>query len=379
MRDLFVTTHTPTVGSGRSVRSYGIVRALAQHRPLDLLYVRFDAAEPHPAYRRIDGLALHEVVPSRGPRRLVAFAAARARGVPSWIARGVSPELAAAATRLAADPERGRVIADGPTAFAALARLARRRPVIYNAHNLESAFRHELDERHAREQELLRRFERRVLERAAESWMVSEADIAGARELCPAARLRFVPNVVDAAAIEPVTPAVAKRNLLFVATFTYTPNQRALRFLVEQAMPRVWQQLPDAQLTVAGTGLDAPPSDDARVHALGFVDDLDALYAQASCAVVPLLEGGGTPLKLVEALAHGLPVVATPRAAAGLAVQDGEHCLIADGADAFAAAIVSALRDGAGEIARRGRQLALQRYSIEALGQLLDPGRPQGG
>ncbi len=83
--------------------------------------------------------------------------------------------------------------------------------------------------------------------------------------------------------------------------------------------------------------------------------------------MVPLLQGGGTPLKLIEALAYGLPVVATPRAAAGLEVRDGEHCLVADGAEAFAAALVRVLRDGAPELGRRGRELAERCYSLEAL------------
>ena len=376
MRDLFVTTHTPAVGSGHSVRSYGIVRALARHRPVEVLYIRFDAAEPHPAYRRIEGLELHEVRSSRGARRLATYAAARARRVPAWVARGISPELSAAARRLAAAPDRGRVIADGPTAFATLGALARRRAVVYNAHNLESTFRHQLTDRGAREREQLRAFERGVLETACESWMVSRADLEGARELAPDAALRYVPNVVDAAAIEPVDPPDGARNVLFVATFTYPPNRQALAFLVEVVLRRVWQTLPDVTLTVAGTGLDGPPSADQRVRALGFVEDLEAVYATASCAVVPLLQGGGTPLKLVEALAHGLPVVATPRAAAGLEVRDGEHCLVADGPEAFAQALVSVMSEGpqARALGRRGRELALDRYSIEALGQLLSEG-----
>ena len=144
---------------------------------------------------------------------------ARRAGVPHDFARGVSGELTAAAARAAAEPDRGRVIADGPIAAAALARLARTRPVIYNAHNLESGFRHELgaggrcggdgagDRATIRKREAMRAFERGLLERASESWMVSEADIEAARELCPGARLRYVPNVVDVAAITPVTPA----------------------------------------------------------------------------------------------------------------------------------------------------------------------------
>lgn len=376
MRDLFVTTHTPAMGSGHSMRSYGIVRALAEQRGVDLLYTRFDAPEPDAAYTTIDGLELHEAISSRGARRAAAYARALAGGVPGWIARAVSPELAAAATRLAGAPGRGRVIADGPAAAAALAGLARLRPVIYNAHNLESGFRGEISEQEARGAQRLRRFERAVLARSAESWMVSHADLAGARELCPEARLRYVPNVVDAAAIEPVGAPPPERRTLFVATFTYEPNRAGLRFLIDHVLPLVWAELPDAELMIVGRGLDEPPSEDPRVRALGFVEDLRPAYAAARCAVVPLLAGGGTPLKFVEALAHGLPIIATPAAVKGLDVRDGRDCLIADGPQAFAAALVGVLRDGAGELGMRGRRLALEHYSIEALAALLAADAP---
>jgi glycosyltransferase involved in cell wall biosynthesis len=376
VRDLFVTTHTPALGSGHSVRSYGIIRALAEQRGVDVLYTRFGALEPDGAYGTIAGVEMHESLASRGAKRAATYARALATGVPEWVARGVSPDLADAARRLARMPDRGRVIADGPEAAATLAGLSRRRPVIYNAHNLEFAFRHEISEEEARGTERMRRFERAVLARSAESWMVSESDLAGARELCPQAHLRYVPNVVDAAAIEPVGALPSERRALFVATFTYEPNQAGLRFMIDQVLPLVWAELPDAELVVVGRGLDEPPSQDPRVKTLGFVEDLRPVYAQARCAVVPLLQGGGTPLKLVEALARGLPVVATPAAVKGLDVRDGEHCLIADGAEAFATALVSLLRDDHGELGRRGRRLALERYSIEALAELLADGAP---
>jgi polysaccharide biosynthesis protein PslH len=371
VRDLLVTTHTPALGSGHSMRTYGIVRALAQHGELDLLYARFDAPEPDAAYTALANLTLHETIPSRGFKRLVQYGLSRLNGVPNWVARGASPELRAAATRLAEDPDRGRVIADGPAAAAALASLAKRRPVIYNSHNLESSFRHSLGDPDGEGVEQLREFERAVLARSQESWMVSQSDMEGARELCPQAKLRYVPNVVDAAAIEPVAGDPAQRRALFVGTFTYEPNRAGLRFLLDEVFPRVWQVLPDAQLTLVGTGLDGPPSDDPRVQALGFVESLQAVYETASCAVVPLLQGGGTPLKLVEALAYGLPVIATPLATAGLEVSAGQDCLIADGGEAFAATLVAVLREGAPELGKRGRELALERYSIEALGRLL--------
>ncbi len=395
MKDLLVTDHTPVLASGRALRTYGVARALAAHgEGLDLLYARFEGDAPDAAFRAIPGIELHEVAPSRGARRLLAYAAARVGRVPEELARGVSPELAAAAAHLARAPDRGsggggggggggRVIADGPVAAAALARLAHKRPVIYNAHNFESGFRHELgDGRAMGGARALRAFERRLLERAAESWMASKADVAAAHELCPTARLRYVPNVVDVAAIVPVPPRPEERRAIFVANFAYEPNRNGLRFLLGEVLPRVWAELPDAKLALVGAGLEralreAPASGprtlvaDPRVETLGFVEDLGAAYAGASCAVVPLLQGGGTPLKLIEALAYGLPVVATPRAVAGLAVRDGEHCLVADGAEAFAAALVRVLRDGAPELAHRGRALAAERYSIEALSELV--------
>lgn len=371
-RDLLVSVHTPILRSGRAVRTYGVARALAAAGGgVTFVHVRFGGDEPDAAHRAIPGVRFEAVEPSRGLRRLLAYGAARLGGVPDDFARGVSPELVAAVRRLAPDLAT-RVIADGPIEAAALAGLARRRPVIYNAHNLESAYRHELEASSGLgSPQRLRRFERSVLARSAECWMVSEADAAAARELCPGARLRLVPNVVDVSAIAPVVPDTAARRALFVGNFSYEPNRNGLRFLLDDVMPRVWAALPDARLRLVGAGLDAPPSDDPRVEAVGFVEDLADAYAGVSAAVVPLLQGGGTPLKFVEALAYGLPIVATPRAAAGLAVRDGEHCLLAEGPEAYAEALTGVLRDGAPGLGERGRVLAAERYSIEALTEFL--------
>lgn len=368
MSDLLVTTHTPILRSGQTMRTYGVARALAAKGQLTLLYSRFEGDVPDEAFSSIPGIELREVVPSRGLGRLAAFAAARLRGTPRGFARGISPELAREAARLAATPGRERVVADGPIVAAALSSLSRKRPVIYNAHNIESGFRGELGEGSVG---ALERFERGLLDRAAESWMVSEADLAAARSLCPEAQLRYVPNVVDVSAIEPVGEPPSEQRALFVANFAYEPNRNGLRFLIERVLPLVWEQLPEARLTLVGAGLDEPPSTDPRVEAVGFVDDLGAAYRSARCAVVPLLQGGGTPLKFVEALAYGIPVLATPRAAAGLAVTAGRDCLLAEDERDFAAALAGVLRDGAPEIGRAGRAVALESYSIEALAGLL--------
>lgn len=374
MPDLLVSVHTPVLRSGRATRTYGIARALATAgNGLAFLYVRFGAEDPDAAFRSIPGIELHAVVPSRGLRRLRAYSAARLRGVPDGFARGVSPELLEATRELAAASS-GRVIADGPVEAATLAPLSGRVELIYNAHNLESAFRHELTRTRLGSPRTLRSFELSVLGSVTESWMVSELDADVARELCPSARIRVVPNVVDVQSIVPVAPATGARRAVFVGSFTYQPNRNALRFLLDEVFPRVWRELPDARLRIVGTGLDEPASPDPRVETVGFVPEIRSAYVGASCAVVPLLQGGGTPLKFIEALAYGLPVVATPLAAAGLAVHDRQHCLLAADVDAFASSLVRVLRDGAPELGRRGRALAAERYSVQALAALVRAG-----
>jgi glycosyltransferase involved in cell wall biosynthesis len=121
-----------------------------------------------------------------------------------------------------------------------------------------------------------------------------------------------------------------------------------------------------------GAGLEelSLPADE-RIERAGFLHELRDAYAGARCALVPLLQGGGTPLKFVEALAYGVPVLATQRAAAGLAVRDGEHCLLAADAPAFAEAMVRLLEAWEGRLGSAGRALAAERYSIEALTPLL--------
>ncbi len=97
MKDLLIGTHTPVLGSGQAVRTYGVARALAAHGGLTLLYARFGADEPDEAFSSIPGIELIGVVPSRRLRRALGYARARIGGVPPGFARGISPELSAAA------------------------------------------------------------------------------------------------------------------------------------------------------------------------------------------------------------------------------------------------------------------------------------------
>ena len=317
---------------------------------------------------------MHRVERPGALERLPAYARARLRRVPEDFARGIWPGVAQQTAELCAGDEATRVVAEGPVAAAALLPLASRRAAIYDAHNLESAFRHRLDDAKMSQTEI-ERFERLLLSTFAENWMVSPADMEGAAVLAPEANLRLVPNVVDVAGIEPAPPRADERRVLFVADLSYEPNRGGLRFLLEQTMPRLWEQAPDVELVVAGKGSEAIAAEDPRVRPSGFVPDLRDLYLEAGCVAVPLLEGGGSPLKFVEALAYRVPVAATPRAAAGLEVRAGEH-YVEGGTDgeSFAAALLAALDPAQGNpLAAAGRVLAEREYSIEALERRLAP------
>jgi hypothetical protein len=200
--------------------------------------------------------------------------------------------------------------------------------------------------------------------------MVSPQDNDGSLELAPDTPVKSVPNVGDVAALTPVAPAGQQRVLL-VADYRWPPNTEGAGFLQESVLPLVWERLPEARLMLVGRGLPEGFAKDERIEVQGFVDDLADAYRSADCVVVPLLTGGGSPLKFVEALAFGLPVIATAHAAAGLDIQAGHHFLQASSPQEMADTIVEVLTKGAPEIAARGRTLAESSYSIEALTRIL--------
>jgi len=141
--------------------------------------------------------------------------------------------------------------------------------------------------------------------------------------------------------------------VLFPASFDYWPNAEGARWLVEEIAPAVRLVLPGTVIRLAGqstpgTEASADPPD---VVVTGLVADMTDELARADVVVVPLRSGSGTRLKILEAMAHGVPVVSTTIGAEGLDVQDGVHLLVADTAEAMVAA-VERLQDDPGLRAR---------------------------
>jgi glycosyltransferase involved in cell wall biosynthesis len=366
MNSLVVTRHTPNALSGRGNRTIGIIRALALLGRVEVAYVELDGGEPDPSLVQNPAIGLRKIVPTRGLKRTFLYRKARARGVPKEYASALSCELVSALTETGGT-RFDRIVADGPTAASAVLWLRKMRPIVYNAHNFESAMHAQLEGWSRTALDELTDFERRLLETAHESWLPSLRDLNGAAELAPDARLRIVPNVVDVTAIKPVR-APKSQHALFVADYNYAPNRHSARFLIAQVMPRVWKRLPQARLMLVGRGLALTGELDPRIEVHGFAADLPGVYAAGGCALVPLLESGGSPLKLIEAMAYGLPIVATPLAAGGVdGLQPDVHYLEGEGADGFAAAVVRALSGRAGTIGAAARKLAESDYSIEAL------------
>jgi glycosyltransferase involved in cell wall biosynthesis len=370
MNSLVVTRHTPNALSGRGNRTIGVIRALALLGEVDVAYIEQDGGEPDPALRHDPAIELRKLAPTGGLKHSFLHHKARSHGVPEEYAGVLSSELVEALTETGGK-RYDRVVADGPTAASAVLWLNPKPPIVYNAHNFETAMHAQLEGWTETERRELANFERSLFESAEESWLPSKRDLEGAAELAPKASLRLVPNIVDVAAIRPVQIA---RNFraVFVADYSYAPNRHSARFLVNEVMPLVWKRLADARLTLVGRGLALTSSVDPRIEHHGFVEDLPGIYASASCALVPLLESGGSPFKLIEALAYGLPVVATPLAAGGVdGLEAGVNYIEGEGADGFAASVVHALRGRADAIGRAARELAESEYSIESLARRL--------
>jgi len=204
------------------------------------------------------------------------------------------------------------------------------------------------------------RFECEACRRANKVIAVSEADAATLREMCGISHIFAIPTGVDAAWFaRPHAPGPGPASdLIFVGSMDWLPNIDGVRWFVGEVLPRIRDRLPHCSLTVAGRRPPASIRDlattDARIRVTGTVDDIRPYLWAASVSVVPLRIGGGTRLKIYEAMAAGIPVVATTIGAEGLDVSSPENVCIADTADALANACVELLNSPS----ERARQAA---------------------
>jgi glycosyltransferase involved in cell wall biosynthesis len=134
-------------------------------------------------------------------------------------------------------------------------------------------------------------------------------------------------------------------SLIYTGSFTYAPNYEAMAWFVGEALPLVQTAVPSATLTITGNPGERPLPPAKHVQHVGFVDDVRPLVAGSWISLAPLQTGGGTRLKILEAMALKTAVVATSKGAEGLDAADGVHLLIADSPQAFAEATITLLQD----------------------------------
>ena len=159
-----------------------------------------------------------------------------------------------------------------------------------------------------------------------------------------------------------------RETLLLVGNFEYRPNQDAARLLIGQVMPAIWKQMPQTQLQLVGNN---PPDwmlnlADSRIVVTGRVPDVQPYLARATAFICPLRMGAGLKNKVLEALAMGIPVVATPLSVDGIKVEHGRSAIIAEAND-IAAAALEVLRDEGlrQRLSARGRELVESEYTWE--------------
>lgn len=192
----------------------------------------------------------------------------------------------------------------------------------------------------------------------------------------PGARIAVIENGVDPERFASSHSVDRRQRLLFVGTMNYSPNSEAAIRFARRVWPRIRERFPGLRLTIVGS--NPGPAvlalrDQPGVEVTGTVPEVAPFYREAFAAVVPLRTGGGTRLKILEAMAAGVPVLSTSLGAEGLAVSPGKDILIVDDDEGWVRALIglSESERSCDDLAAAGRDLVRSRYDWRVLGERL--------
>ena len=362
MRILWIKTELlHPIDKGGRIRTYQMLRALCRRHHVTYLCLDDGSAAPDAPERSREYAQELVVVPFRPPARQgLALLAALLRNLfsplPYAVARYRSAALRERVRQLAATAD--LVVCDFlfssinvPDGLPA--------PAILFEHNVEASIwqryvavpQHELRRRYFRLQwQRMLRYEARECRRFAHVIAVSALDAELLRRDYAAASVGYVPTGVDLGYFAVWRPHPRdSRELVFVGSMDWMPNADGIHWFATEIFPQLQARMPGVRLTVVGRSpapaLQALAARNSAIEVTGTVPDVRPYLERAAISVVPLRVGGGTRLKIYEAMAMGIPVISTTIGAEGLPLRSGEHLLIADTPAEQLSAICALLED----------------------------------
>lgn len=373
MKILFLSRWFPyPVNNGSKVRIYNLLRGLSRHHEVTLLSF-VDQTGGHPEAPEIRNLCSDIVVlpwkefDPRTVRARLGFLSLKPRSVIDTF----SPEMAGAITA-AVNGQRFDLIIASQLQMAAYYPWFQGIPALFEELEIglfyDRAFSPDgkIRLRHALTWFKYRFYLSRLFHKFRLSTVVSETERRLVTRSFPRHKDRFevIPNCIDVGAYSTISARKKENTIIFSGPFKYRVNYEAMLWFIGEVFPLVLKQIPDAELVITGDHENLPIPSSQNVTLTGYVDDVRSLIASSTVAIAPLKSGGGTRLKILEAMAIGTPVVATSKGAEGLDAQNEVHLLVTDEPKMFASYVINLLQDRAlhNKISANATVLVAEKY-----------------
>jgi glycosyltransferase involved in cell wall biosynthesis len=378
--------------SGKRIRSFNLVRRLAEyHRIIYLSHQSRTSEETRVAEtylrdHRIEVVVVERPVPlNSGPGFYARVAANLLSPLPYSVQRHWTEDMRTAVRRLNAERTVDLWQVEW-TPYAQNLRRAVDAPWVVVAHNIESQIWRRYHETESnplkrwyigRQHRKYLKFEQEIFSEADRVIVVSDPDADLARQLYGTTKLEVVSNGVDVDYFQPSGEPRDPKTILFLGALYWRPNLDAVQVLLREVFPRVLADEPDARLQIVGR--DPPAwlfrevSACPNVSLHPSVPDVRPFLRRCGMLAVPMRVGGGSRLKILEALACGCPVVSTRVGSEGLDLTPGRDYAEADALSAMASTILQFIREPnwAAELATSGRARVLDKYSWDPLAERL--------
>ena len=253
-------------------------------------------------------------------------------------------------------------------------------------HNIES---HMLKRRARKEKNIIKKFyywqegvrlgqyERQYCPQFSINITCSDLDSDRLQQLAPEAKVFAIPNCVDTDFFNPTGRPIEPNSIIFVGSMSWYPNIEAVLYIAEKIWPRLQQMHQDLQIHIIGANppesIRALANMHAGFHVHGFVDDIRPFMASATVYLCPIQDGGGTKLKILDAMAMGKAVVAHPVACEGINVEHDVNVLLADSPTMFIKYVDLLIRnyEKRATLEAQARKLIESEYNVKIIGKKL--------